>query len=126
MLEVATAKSHKVLFLNTLAFTVCFAVWMFNGVLVTFLADNQVFDWGPIEIGWLMGIPVLTGSIFRLPAGMLTDKFGGKPIYGTKIQNGLHDIEPDGSFVECNSSMRDYTGNVSSVFIREGSKVDLL
>ena len=28
-----------------------------------------------------MGIPVLTGSIFRLPAGMLTDKFGGKPIY---------------------------------------------
>jgi NNP family nitrate/nitrite transporter-like MFS transporter len=85
MLEVATAKSHKVLFLNTLAFTVCFAVWMFNGVLVTFLADNQVFDWGPIEIGWLMGIPVLTGSIFRLPAGMLTDKFGGKPVYGTLL-----------------------------------------
>jgi NNP family nitrate/nitrite transporter-like MFS transporter len=71
------------LFLNTTAFTVCFAVWMLNGVLVTFLATNQVFDWGPIEIGWLMGIPVLTGSIFRLPAGMLTDKFGGKPVYGT-------------------------------------------
>lgn len=85
MLEIATAKSHKALFLNTLAFTVCFAAWMFNGVLVTFLADNQVFDWGPVEIGWLMGIPVLTGSIFRLPAGMLTDKFGGKPIYGTLL-----------------------------------------
>lgn len=85
MLEVATAKSHKVLFLNTLAFTVCFAAWMFNGVLVTFLADNQVFKWGPIEIGWLMGIPVLTGSLFRLPAGMLTDKFGGKPVYGTLL-----------------------------------------
>ncbi len=85
MLEVATGKSHKILFLNTLAFTVCFAAWMFNGVLVTFLADNQVFNWGPVEIGWLMGIPVLTGSIFRLPAGMLTDKFGGKPIYGTLL-----------------------------------------
>jgi NNP family nitrate/nitrite transporter-like MFS transporter len=85
MLEKATAKSHKVLFLNTLAFTVCFAAWMFNGVLVTFLVDNQVFKWGPVEIGWLMGIPVLTGSIFRLPAGMLTDKFGGKPIYGTLL-----------------------------------------
>ncbi len=83
MEKVATAKSHKALFLNTTAFTVCFAVWMLNGVLVTFLASNQVFDWGPIEIGWLMGIPVLTGSIFRLPAGMLTDKFGGKPVYGT-------------------------------------------
>ena len=79
---VATAKSHKALFINTTAFTVFFAIWMLNGVLVTFLASNQVFDWGPVEIGWLMGIPVLTGSIFRLPAGMLTDKFGGKPVYG--------------------------------------------
>jgi len=81
--KVATFKSHKALFLNTTAFTVCFAVWMLNGVLVTFLATNQVFDWGPVEIGWLIGIPVLTGSIFRLPAGMLTDRFGGKPVYGS-------------------------------------------
>ncbi|MDD2733488.1 MAG: MFS transporter [Desulfuromonadaceae bacterium] len=85
MLEIATAKSHKVLFLNTLAFTVCFAAWMFNGVLVTFLVDNQVFTWGPVKIGWLLGIPVLTGSLFRLPAGMLTDKFGGKPVFGALL-----------------------------------------
>ncbi len=85
MQEKATFKSHKALFLNTLAFTVCFAVWMLNGVLVTFLVDNQVFDWGPVEIGWLMGIPVLTGALFRLPAGILTDKYGGKPIYGTLL-----------------------------------------
>jgi len=70
---------------NTLAFTVCFAAWMLNGVLVTFLATNQVYDWGFVEIGWLMGIPILTGSIFRLPAGMLTDKFGGKPVYGSLL-----------------------------------------
>ena len=81
----ASALSHKALFLNTFAFTVCFAAWMMNGVLVTFLAANGVFDWGPVEIGWLMGIPVLTGSLFRLPAGMLTDKYGGKPIYGSLL-----------------------------------------
>ena len=81
MQPTASAQSHKALTLNTIAFTVCFAAWMMNGVLVTFLASNEVFDWGPVELGWLMGIPVLTGSIFRLPAGMLTDKFGGKPIY---------------------------------------------
>jgi len=75
-------KSYKMLFLNTLAFTVCFAVWMINGVLVTFLSSNQIFDWDPVQTGWLMGIPVLTGSIFRLPAGILTDKFGGKPVFG--------------------------------------------
>jgi NNP family nitrate/nitrite transporter-like MFS transporter len=44
-----------------------------------------VFEWGAVEIGWLMGIPVLAGSIFRLPAGMLTDKFGGKPVYGVLL-----------------------------------------
>jgi MFS transporter, NNP family, nitrate/nitrite transporter len=66
--------------MNTLAFTVCFAAWMLNGVLVTFLTVNQVFDWSATEVGWLLGIPVLTGSIFRLPAGMLTDRFGGKPV----------------------------------------------
>ncbi|MEE8436308.1 MAG: MFS transporter, partial [bacterium] len=75
-------KSHKALFLNTFAFTICFAVWMFNGVLVTFLVDNDLFDWGPVEIGWLLGVPVLTGAIFRLPAGILTDKYGGKWVYG--------------------------------------------
>lgn len=76
-----TKKAHKMLFFNTFAFTICFAAWMLNGVLVTFLVDNQVFDWGPIKIGWLMGIPVLAGAIFRLPAGILTDKYGGKPVY---------------------------------------------
>jgi len=85
MQEAATAKSHKALFLNTLAFAVCFAAWMLNGVLVTFLATSQRFDWGPVEIGWLLGIPVLSGSFFRLPAGMLTDRFGGKPVYGTLL-----------------------------------------
>lgn len=69
------------LLMNTLAFTVCFAAWMLNGVLVTFLAVNQIFKWSATEIGWLLGIPVLTGSIFRLPAGLLTDKYGGKPIF---------------------------------------------
>ncbi len=69
------------LLMNTVAFTVCFAAWMLNGVLVTFLAVNQIFKWSATEIGWLLGIPVLTGSIFRLPAGMLTDKYGGKPVF---------------------------------------------
>lgn len=85
MQEKVTFKSHKALFFNTLAFTICFAAWMMNGVLVTFLVDNRVFDWDPIKIGWLMGIPVLAGAIFRLPAGILTDKYGGKPVYGTLL-----------------------------------------
>lgn len=74
-------RSNRILFANTFAFTICFAAWLINGVLVTYLVDNQVFNWSVVEIGWLMGIPVLTGAIFRLPAGILTDKYGGRPIY---------------------------------------------
>lgn len=73
--------SLRMLILNTLAFTICFAVWTFNGVMVTYLSDNHIFDWGPIETGWLLGIPILTGSIFRLPAGILTDRYGGKWVF---------------------------------------------
>ncbi len=70
-----------VLGMNTLAFTVCFAVWVMNGVLVTFLVENKVFAFDKAQIGWLLGIPVLTGSIFRLPVGMATDRFGGKIVF---------------------------------------------
>lgn len=81
-METTTPKgANRILVMNTLAFTICFAAWMLNGVLVTFLTVNQVFNWSATDVGWLLGIPVLTGSIFRLPAGMLTDKYGGKPIF---------------------------------------------
>jgi len=71
-----------ILGMNTFAFTVCFAAWMMNGVLITFLVDNGVHSWGPQEMGWLIGIPVLTGAIFRLPLGIATDKWGGHLVYG--------------------------------------------
>jgi len=74
-------KARMVLIMNTIAFTVCFAVWMMNGVLVTFLVDNGIFNWNKAQIGWLIGIPVLTGSITRLPVGVLTDKYGGRIVY---------------------------------------------
>jgi len=75
------AKALSVLTANTLAFTVCFAVWMMNGVLITYLVDQQVYDFSKAEMGWLIGIPVLTGAIFRLPVGMLADRYGGRPVY---------------------------------------------
>ena len=75
------SQSHRILFLNTLAFTICFACWTLNGVLVTFLVDNGIFKWSVVQVGWLLGIPILTGSIMRLPIGILTDKFGGKYVF---------------------------------------------
>lgn len=74
-------QSHKILFLNTLAFTICFACWTLNGVLVTYLVDKGIFNFTVVQTGWLLGIPVLTGSILRLPIGIMTDKFGGKYVF---------------------------------------------
>jgi len=74
-------KAFTALTMNTLAFTVCFAVWTMYGVLITFLVDNKVFAFDKAQMGWLIGIPILTGSIFRLPVGVLTDRFGGRPVY---------------------------------------------
>jgi len=68
--------------MNTFAFTVCFAAWMMNGVLITFLVDSGVYDWDAADMGWLIGIPVLTGAVFRLPLGLATDKWGGRIVYG--------------------------------------------
>lgn len=74
------AKALSVLAANTFAFTISFAVWMLYGVLVTYLVDRRLFDFSAVEMGWLIGIPVLTGALLRLPVGMLTDRLGGRPV----------------------------------------------
>lgn len=71
----------RILALNTLAFTICFAVWTMYGVLITYLVDNRLLHIDKVQIGWLIGIPILTGSLLRLPLGLLTDKLGGKPVF---------------------------------------------
>jgi len=77
-----TRTAWWILAVNTTAFTICFAAWMMYGVLITWLVNNGAYKWGPSEIGWLIGIPVLTGAVFRLPLGIATDKWGGRIVYG--------------------------------------------
>lgn len=71
----------RILAMNTLAFTVCFMAWMLNGVLITFLVDNGLQRWTAADMGWLIGIPVLSGSLLRLPLGVATDKWGGRVVF---------------------------------------------
>lgn len=71
----------KILVIDTAAFFVCFASWMIFGVLLTFLVKNRIFHWDPNQIGWLIGIVVLTGSLTRLPIGLATDHYGGRTVF---------------------------------------------
>jgi len=79
--EATKSRSIRMLSLNTIAFTINFACWMIYGVLITFLMVNRLYDWDRAQIGWLIGVPVLTGAIFRLPVGVLTDMYGGRKVF---------------------------------------------
>jgi MFS transporter, NNP family, nitrate/nitrite transporter len=68
--------SNRVLALSTVAFTLLFAVWLMFGVLG--LAIKAELRLSAIQFAWLAAVPVLSGSIFRLPLGIATDRWGGR------------------------------------------------
>ena len=76
--------SHKlqqglVLGMSTFAFTMCFMVWMMFAVLG--VPVKELLGLNETQFGLLAATPVLTGSLIRLPLGMLTDKFGGRLVF---------------------------------------------
>jgi NNP family nitrate/nitrite transporter-like MFS transporter len=74
-----TRKQYSVLTMNTLAFTVNFAVWtMFSVIGIRIKAQLGLND---TEFGLLVATPILTGSLTRLPLGILTDRFGGRVVF---------------------------------------------
>ena len=66
----------SVLIVSTLAFTVCFMVWMMFGVIG--IPIKKALDLNSTQFGLLMATPVLTGSLIRVPLGIWTDRFGGR------------------------------------------------
>lgn len=65
-----------VLLVTTLAFAVCFAVWMMFGV--TGIPIHLQLGLDGFEFGLLTAMPILTGAVLRLPLGIWTDRFGGR------------------------------------------------
>ena len=71
----------SVLLVSTLAFTVCFMVWMMFGVIG--IPIKKALSLNATEFGLLTAMPVLTGSLIRVPLGIWTDKFGGRIVMAT-------------------------------------------
>ncbi|WP_119155203.1 MFS transporter [Caldimonas tepidiphila] len=69
----------SVLIVSTLAFTVCFMVWMMFGVIG--IPIKKALDLNATQFGLLMATPVLTGSLVRVPLGIWTDRFGGRIVF---------------------------------------------
>lgn len=68
--------ANRQLALATIAFAVAFAVWGLPSGLVPILKAR--YGLGGAEAGLVVAVPVLLGSIGRVPAGMLADRFGGR------------------------------------------------
>ena len=71
----------SVLLVSTLAFTVCFMVWMMFGVIG--IPIKKALGLNATEFGLLTATPVLTGSLIRVPLGIWTDKYGGRIVMAT-------------------------------------------
>jgi NNP family nitrate/nitrite transporter-like MFS transporter len=72
-------RRYSVLTMNTLAFTVNFAIWtMFSIIGIRIKAQLGLNE---TEFGLLVATPILTGSLIRLPLGVLTDRYGGRIVY---------------------------------------------
>ena len=73
-------QAWSVLVVSTLAFTVCFMVWMMFGVIGIPL--KKTLGLSATEFGLLTATPVLTGSLIRVPLGIWTDRYGGRIVMG--------------------------------------------
>jgi len=69
----------RVLVLSTTAFTLLFAVWLMFGVLAVPIKEQLHLN--KIQFSWLTAIGVLSGSIWRLPVGIFTDRVGGRRLF---------------------------------------------
>ena len=74
-----TRKPIMVLASSTFAFTICFAVWMMFAVIG--IPIKKQLGLNETEFGLLAAMPVLSGSLIRVPLGIWTDRFGGRIVF---------------------------------------------
>ncbi|MGE3953517.1 MAG: nitrate/nitrite transporter, partial [Pyrinomonadaceae bacterium] len=75
--------AYRALFLSTTAFAVSFAVWGLIAALApTF---SSLYELSATERSLLIAVPVLLGSIGRLFAGILADKYGGRNVFAALL-----------------------------------------
>ncbi|HVC81897.1 MAG TPA: MFS transporter [Chloroflexota bacterium] len=67
------------LFLVTMAFTLSFSVWgLISGLAPRF---KDLYGLSDIQSAIAVAVPIILGSVFRLPMGILADRYGGRVIF---------------------------------------------
>ena len=87
-----TASPTRALVLATISFTVSFAAWGLVGGLASVFSG--LYHLTASQTALLVAVPVLLGSLARLPMGILTDRFGGRLVFtallGFSVARRIH------------------------------------
>lgn len=70
---------NRQLFLATMAFAVSFSVWGLISALAPRFKD--LYSLTDTQTALIVAIPVILGSLFRLPIGILADRYGGRIVF---------------------------------------------
>ena len=74
---------QKALWLSTIAFVLCFAVWTLFSIIG--LSIKEELGLTESEFGLLIATPVLTGSISRLILGVWTERYGARLVFSLQM-----------------------------------------
>jgi NNP family nitrate/nitrite transporter-like MFS transporter len=77
--EPVEGRAGTELALATLAFTVCFYGWSLLGPLAPDIQEDLGLS--DLQTSVMTAIPVLLGSVMRIPLGWLTDRYGGRRVF---------------------------------------------
>ena len=72
-----------VLFMATMAFTLSFGLWILMGPLSSIIKTQWNLSYTANSV--LMALPILMGSVMRIPMGMLTDRYGGRIVMSSLL-----------------------------------------
>jgi NNP family nitrate/nitrite transporter-like MFS transporter len=74
-----TDAAARALWVSTVAFTVCFAVWTIFAIIG--IRIKQQLGLSETQFGLLVGTPVLTGSLVRIILGIWSERYGGRLVF---------------------------------------------
>lgn len=73
------AMANRQLAVATISFAVCFAAWGLISAFATRFRD--LYHLSASQTALLVAVPVLLGSLARLPMGLATDRFKGRIVF---------------------------------------------
>ncbi len=70
--------SPATVFTSFLHFDLCFTIWVLLGALGVYITKD--LNLNAFQQGVVVAVPTLSGAVFRLPVGLLSDRIGGKRV----------------------------------------------